>query len=59
MNQRVLDRNYSILLGDPVEKTQEEQVQLEELLLQFVEDEGSDIEDERIEYIDQVIISRT
>jgi len=49
MNQRVLDRNNSILLGDPIEKTQEEQVQLEEILLQFTEDEGSDIEDDRIE----------
>jgi len=49
MNQRVLDRNNSILLGDPIEKTQEEQVQLEEILLQFTEDEGNDIEDDRIE----------
>jgi hypothetical protein len=49
MNQRVLDRNNSVLLGDPIEKTQEEQVQLEEILLQFIEKEGGDIEDDRIE----------
>ena len=42
MNQRVLDRNNSILLGDPIEKTQEEQVQLEELLLQFAHHEGGE-----------------
>ncbi len=51
MNQRVLDRNNSILLGDPMEKTQEEQLQLEELLLQFIEDKGSNSEDEEIDEI--------
>ena len=50
MNQRVLDRNNSILLGDPLEKTQEEQIQLEELLLQFVDYRNKDIEDEDIEF---------
>jgi hypothetical protein len=49
MNQRVLDRNNSVLLGDPAEKTQEEQVQLEDILLQFLQEEGSDIEDDRTE----------
>ncbi len=52
MNQRVLDRNNSVLLGEPIEKTQEEQVQLEELLLQFVGYEGSNSEDEGIDEID-------
>src|SRR5258706_474249 len=46
MNQRVLDRNNSILLGDPIEKTPEEQIQLEDILLQFIDYEGEDIEDE-------------
>jgi hypothetical protein len=49
MNQRVLDRNHSVLLGDPVEKNQEEQVQLEEMLLQFIDEEGGDLEDNRID----------
>ena len=49
MNQRVLDRNNSILLGDPIEKSQEEQVQLEELLLQFTDHEVEDIEDEDVD----------
>ena len=48
MNQRVLNRNNSLLLGDAIEKTQEEQVQLEELLLQFVDYQGKDVEDEEI-----------
>lgn len=52
MNQRVLDRNNSILLGDPIEKTQEEQVQLEELLLQFVDCEGNNSEDEGLDEIE-------
>lgn len=33
MNQRVLKRNNSFLLGDTIDKTQEEQVQLEQFLL--------------------------
>jgi len=50
MNQRVLDRNNSVLLGDPAEKTQEEQVQLEDILLQFLQEEGGgDIEDDGTE----------
>jgi hypothetical protein len=49
MNQRVLDRNNSILLGDPIEKTPEEQVQLEELLLQFTEQGSDGIEDDDID----------
>jgi hypothetical protein len=53
MNQRVLDRNNSILSGDPNEKTQEEQVQLEELLLHFTESSNSDkSEDEDIEALE-------
>ena len=52
MNQRVLDRNNSILLRDPIEKTQEEQVQLEEILLQFVNYEGNNSEDEGLNEIE-------
>ena len=52
MNQRVLDRNNSVLLGDPAEKTQEEQVQLEDILLQFLQEEGGNIEDENTEIIE-------
>jgi len=49
MNQRVLDRNNSIFLGDPIEKSQEEQIQLEEVLLQFMDYENDEIEDEDID----------
>jgi len=44
MNQRVLDGNGDILLGDWVEKSDEEQVDLEELLLALDEDEDDEIE---------------
>jgi hypothetical protein len=47
MNELVLDRNDSVLLGGSIEKTREEQVQLEDILLQFIEDEGGDIKDGR------------
>ena len=36
INQRVLDRNNSLFLGDPLEKTAEEQVQLEDILLDLL-----------------------
>jgi hypothetical protein len=39
MNQRVLDRNSDIFVGDPIEKSPEEQVSLEEAILELV---GSD-----------------
>jgi len=39
MNQRVLDRNKSLFIGDPIEKTIEEQIELEEVLLEIL---GSD-----------------
>jgi hypothetical protein len=35
LNQRVLDRHGDLLLGDWVDKTDKEQVELEELLLEF------------------------
>ena len=38
MNQRVLDRNMSLLIGDPIEKTTEEQVELEDILLEILAD---------------------
>jgi hAT family protein len=43
MNQRVLDKACDLLLGDWVEKSDEEQVRLEELLLS-IDEEGDDIE---------------
>ena len=39
MNQRVLDRNGDIFVGDPGEKTLEEQVLLEEAILEIVGDD--------------------
>jgi hypothetical protein len=49
MNQRVLDKNGDIFVGDPGEKTLEEQVLLEETILEIVGDDD-DIElDEEIE----------
>jgi hypothetical protein len=42
MNQRVLARNRSIYLGDPVEKTQEEQLELEDYLIEILEDNSND-----------------
>ena len=49
MNQRVLDGNHSVFLDDPNTKTREEQLQLEDMLLQFTqeaedEDEYDDIQ---------------
>jgi hypothetical protein len=38
MNQRILDRNNDIFVGDPVEKSPEEQVSLEEAILEIVSD---------------------
>ena len=42
MNQRVLARNRSIYLGDPIEKTQEEQLELEDYLIEILEDNSND-----------------
>lgn len=39
MNQRVLDKAGDLLLGDWVEKSDEEQIQLEELLLSIDEED--------------------
>jgi hypothetical protein len=38
MNQRILDRNSDIFIGDPVEKSLNEQVSLEEAILEMVSD---------------------
>ena len=45
MNQRVLDKNNSILLSNLIKKTQEEQIQLKKLLLPFTEGSDKDISD--------------
>ena len=42
MNQRVLDKNKSLFVGDPMEKTLEDQMELEEVLLDIGSDEGSE-----------------
>lgn len=44
MNQRVLDRAGDLLLGDWVEKSDDDQVELEELLLSIEEEGDDDIE---------------
>lgn len=47
MNQRVLDRNGDIFVGDLGEKTLEEQVLLEEAILEIVgEDNGVELDDD-------------
>jgi hypothetical protein len=47
MNQRVLARNRSIYIGDPIEKTQEEQLELEDSLIEILDHEdNSDGDDE-------------
>jgi hypothetical protein len=47
MNQRVLARNRSIYIGDPIEKTQEEQLELEDSLIEILDHEdNSDSDDE-------------
>jgi hypothetical protein len=38
MNQRILDRNSDIFIGDLVEKTPEEQILLEEAILEISSD---------------------
>jgi hypothetical protein len=45
MNQRILDRNSDIFVGDPVEKTPEEQVLLEEAILELVGSDDVDFDD--------------
>ena len=43
MNQRILDKNKSLFVGDPMEKTLEDQMELEEVLLDILgSDEGSE-----------------
>ena len=44
VNQRVLDRNKSLFIGDPMEKTTEEQIELEEILLEILGDDEGDNE---------------
>jgi hypothetical protein len=41
MNQRVLDKAHDLLLGDWVEKSDNDQVDLEELLLSIEEEDNS------------------
>jgi hypothetical protein len=49
MNQRVLDRAGDLLLGDWVEKSDDQQVDLEDLLLSFEEEDGDQDDDDDIE----------
>jgi hypothetical protein len=46
MNQRVLDKASDLLLGDWVEKSDDKQVELEELLLSIEEEDSSDDDDD-------------
>jgi bifunctional DNA-binding transcriptional regulator/antitoxin component of YhaV-PrlF toxin-antitoxin module len=41
MNQQVLARNRSIYIGDPIEKTQEEQLELEDSLIKILDHKDS------------------
>jgi hypothetical protein len=49
MNQRVLDQASDLLLGDWVEKADEKQVELEELLLSIEQEGQEQDEDDDIE----------
>jgi hypothetical protein len=52
LNQRVLDKHSDLLLGDWVDKTDKEQVELEQLLLAFVmedQDQDQDLDDDDIQ----------
>ena len=49
MNQRVLDQASDLLLGDWVEKADEKQVELEELLLSIEQEDQEQEEDDDIE----------
>jgi len=42
MNQRVLDQNSSIFIGDPLEKSDGQQIELEEVLLDVLQDDKVD-----------------
>ena len=43
MNQYILDKSKSLFIGDPIEKTLEDQIELEEVLLDIL---GSDTDSE-------------
>ena len=45
MNQRVLDRNGDIFIGDPVEKSSEDQVLLEEAILDIIGDDDTELDE--------------
>jgi hypothetical protein len=49
MNQRVLDRNGSIFISDPFEKSDEQQIELEEMLLDLLDSSEKESEDEGID----------
>ena len=44
MNGCVLARNGDIALGDPMEKTLEEQVEIERMLLEILAEDGYELE---------------
>ena len=44
MNQRVLDRNSDIFIRDPVEKSSEDQVLLEEAILDIIRDDDTELD---------------
>ena len=44
MNQRVLDRNSDIFIGDPVEKSSEDQVLLKEAILDIIRDDDTELD---------------
>ena len=45
MNQRVLDRNSDIFIRDPVEKSSEDQVLLEEAILDIIGDNDTELDE--------------
>jgi len=46
MNQRVLNRNGNIFVGNPVEKSSEDQVLLEEAILDIIGDKSTELDKE-------------
>jgi hypothetical protein len=46
MNQRVLNRNGDIFVGDLVEKSSEDQVLLKEAILDIIGDESTELDEE-------------
>lgn len=45
MNQRVLDRNGDIFVGDPIEKSIEDQVLLEEAILDIIGSDDTELDE--------------